>query len=734
MAGLAGALNAPGSIDALCDALLPRGADSARCQLESGTGVLLDVAMRAGLPAVTRVVDDRDTSRVIAAFAVDGIASVTALDADYAERGPEGLLGGAEPYAVILADTEPQALVLARNGDGPGLYYARGGDGWLVASEPAALIAAGVAGEPDVEVVREFIASGVCDNSERTFFASVWRVLAGEVVVLTAGGGVKTYDRSPARRGTSTSSALVDAVSEGRVGVLLSPGMAGAALLGTALRRGDRVRPLPVHTATFPILGSAASHTPAALVPIKFGTVRHTPHTFAPAELDLDAFLVDIGEPVPDLEAYLLWAVARTLGDGVDTLVDASRKEAYGIARLADRVSARYGVRVRCPLREVGQPGGTTDAELEQIAGRNLPAAARRYAMKDSAGLVTAREILLARQSSVAGALTTARPWSDAAANVDALRRLHGGADVDADALLRAYLVERWLQVLRPVGPAQPPPYPEDIMVRGEAWSRVPVRTDVLRPGDPLVSKAAWHVANKLTELIAEKSYRDGLRGPWFAVLSGKVLAVTQRRVRPLWEIEPGRLARFLATVARRRLPRLSEPWTMQVALDEGGVVRVFAGTLISVVWPEWAQVWLPESVVTLFPPRADAVAPTDAAVVRGPARPDAAAAAFLDALRYSLPPHLVSTLGGCAVVSADDQGSRLLGFAAGPHAGATAEPDVLVAEVFADNPAGQAAQCTPIVLAFEAPGTREYHDPPEITIPAPPDLPGRATRKVKRR
>jgi hypothetical protein len=212
-------------------------------------------------------------------------------------------------------------------------------------------------------------------------------------------------------------------------------------------------------------------------------------------------------------------------------------------------------------------------------------------------------------------------------------------------------------------------------------------------------------VTNKLGELVQQESYRDGLGGPWFAVLSGKVLAVSQRRFRPLWEIAPGQIARLLATVARRRLPRLSEPWTMQVALDEGGRLRVIAGTLISALWPEWAQRWLPESAVTLFPPRAGAVPPADAAVIRGPARPDATAAALLDALRYSLPPHLVSTLAGCAVVSADDTGSRLLGFAPGPNVGATTDPDVLVAEVFADNPACQGAECTPIVLAFAASG-----------------------------
>ncbi len=702
MAGLAGALNAPGSIDALTGALVPRGADTARCQLESPAGAVLDVAMRAGLPAVTRVVNERDVSRLIAAFAVDGIASVTALDADYAANGPAGLLGGTDQYAVVLADSEAEALVLARNGDGPGLYYARSGDGWLVASEPGALVAAGVGAEPDVEVVRAFIETGECDNTERTFFASIWRVLPGEVVVLTANGGLETFGRAPVQRGTSTAAALLEGVPDGRVAVLLGPGRAGAALLATALSRKDRVRPLPVHTATFPSLESAASHTPAALVPIKFGTVRHTPHTFDPADLDFDLFLAEIGEPVPDLAAYVLWAVARRLGDGVDLLVDSSVGPVAGFARLADRVSARYGVTVRSPLRQVDEPGGITKQELDRIAGRNLPASVRKYAAKDSAGPVTARDVLLSQQRTVAVALTSCRPWSDPASNVDLLRRLHAGEPVDADMLLRSFLVERWLSVVGPVGAGGPAAGPDDIVIGGQPWTRVLIRTDVVAPGDQVVAKAAWTVADKVAELVTEKSYRDGLRGPWFAVLAGKPLAVSQRRLRPLWEIQPGRLARVLAGIARHRLPRLSEPWTMQVALDEGRRWRVVAGTLVSLLSPSLAQIWLPESAVTLFPPRSNAVSPADAGVVRGPAKPDAAAAALLDALRYSLPSHLVSTLAGCAVVSADEAGSRLLGFATGPNSGARPHPDVLVADVFADNPAGQGNQCTPVVLAFE--------------------------------
>ena len=93
-------------------------------------------------------------------------------------------------------------------------------------------------------------------------------------------------------------------------------------MLGTALGRPDRSRPLPVYTATFPDLDGPASHTPAVLVPLPHGTVRHTGLTFDAGTLDLDGFLADVGEPVADPARILSWAVARRVDGEVDTLVD----------------------------------------------------------------------------------------------------------------------------------------------------------------------------------------------------------------------------------------------------------------------------------------------------------------------------------------------------------------------------------------------------------------------------
>src|SRR4029079_19225866 len=130
------------------------------------------------------------------------------------------------------------------------------------------------------------------------------------------------------------------------------------------------------------------------------------------------------------------------------------------------------------------------------------------------------------------------------------LERLPAGEPVDADLLLRAYLVERWLDTLPAPAPEpesdleQTPgeepkpepvkrptlgPPPEEVRINGLSWSRLRVRTEVFVPGDAVVAKAAWHAANALAELSADRSAREALRGPWFAILAGRALAVSQR-------------------------------------------------------------------------------------------------------------------------------------------------------------------------------------------------------------
>jgi len=675
-------------------------------------GVILELAVRSAMPAIARVVGESEATEplVVAALAVDGVASPSALDGRYVDEGPPGLIGGPDPYALVLADAERNVLVLARNGDGPGLYYARHGDGWLVASEPMALLRAGIPAEPDLAVIGDFVHDGGCDTDARTFLAPVSRVLPGEAIVLTIGGGVESMSVDPPARPATVSAALAAALGDGRIGVLLGPGLAGAAVLGTALARPDRTRPLPVHTVSFPDLGSGTATAPGALVPLATGTVAAVNHPVRGRDLDLDAFLTDLGEPVPDLDLYVLWAIGRRLGEHVDTLVDCASGDPSTVARVRDRVSARYGVTVRSPLRDFDPHLGRV---FESIVESTLPAAAV-HAAQDGPGALTAANVLRAWPDEVAAALAQPRVWHDRATSIDSLRRVLAGEPADAERLLRTYLVERWLTLLPELGAVDPSIMdnesgfvaetgsPDNVVVAGTVWSRLPVRMEPIGAGDPIADLVGWPVADALAGLS-----RDAGRRPWFVVLSGKPLAVAQHRICPLWQIEPGRAAHRLARWARRGLPRLASPWTMQVALDDAGRPRVALAVLLGLVGAGWGERLLPAAAANIFPPRRDAVAPADGAVVRAPLRPDEAAGALIDALALVVPTELMATLAGAAVVCADEAGSRLLGFAPGPNLDEVRDPEAVVALLCLDNPAGQTDELTPLVLAYHAPPVR---------------------------
>jgi hypothetical protein len=452
--------------------------------------------------------------------------------------------------------------------------------------------------------------------------------------------------------------------------------------------------------------------------------------------LDFESFLSDIGEPVPDLDLYVLWAVARDLDGTADVLIDSGRGRFDAVARVNDRLTARYGVSVRCPVREAA--GAEVEDDLASLINTTLPPAVARYAARDSARPAAAREIVLRLRDEVAAALAVARPWSDPASLVDGLRRLAAGEKVDADVLLRAYLVERWLTTLdvdlgaatvREAAPA-PTPTPADppepvevgeVAPDDSYWLRWPVRVNPIAPNaGALPAALAFHTEAVVAELRRQRPFAEALRGPWFAVVAGKAVAVGQDRLTPLWSIRPGPLARTLARLGGRRLPALAEAWTMQVAISEVGRLRMAGAVAGAVLHRDaWLQKLLPDGAPA-FAPRPDAVPPADSAVVRLPADADAFAESFVAALRLGLPAEVFETLAGCAVVRADDSGSRVLGFAPGPLGEAVARGEELVARACADNPAGQSRERTPLLLVFQAPEPRRrdrVRDPRELDV-----------------
>jgi hypothetical protein len=660
MAGLAATISCPPSTAAaLAAALLPRGPDVATSR--SGDAALV---VRAAMP----VVHDVDGCRI----AVDGIAELSTLTAAYRAKGPVGLLGGTDAYAVIVKDPARDGLLLGRNGDGPPLYYARIREGTVVASEPEALLAAGVPATPNTAVIDAFLATGACDDSAETFFADIRRILPNQVVTVRATAVDETLGRV-APRPVSPRLSLRWAAS-GSIGVRLGSGPVSAAILGAALGSPNAA----VYSNRFPGLTDSADQVSAVLKDLP---VSHRALPFFPDALDIDAFLDDVGEPLPDLDSYLLWATATAIAGEVDALLDAAEPAPH-LARLADRVAGRYGVELRFPLAlTLSGPADIFVAEeWAAVARQTLPVMSALAALEDVPVRPPMAAFLARMGPDLAAALLHDQPPGDAGDPIPALADLAAGRRADADLLFRRYVLAHWLHRYAQRRKPSPRP-PAKAIIGGTIWRRIPVGTELLHPGDPLAEKIAWYVA----ETVAAQAEPQ----PWYVLVAAKAVAVAQGRVRPVWEIRPSVSARLAARLSGR------PAWLEQVAVVYGGSARTLAVAVLERLRLKGIAERITTSAMAgIRPPRPDGAGPARFSVVVAPRDADEAAQEIFATLAKVLNDAELEALRGCAIVSAGPQGVHLHGFA-GPG-----DREIAVALAQGD-PFGSGGVREPLVVAL---------------------------------
>jgi hypothetical protein len=107
-------------------------------------------------------------------------------------------------------------------------------------------------------------------------------------------------------------------------------------------------------------------------------------------------------------------------------------------------------------------------------------------------------------------------------------------------------------------------PRPPTVTVEGRAFSRVPVRTPVLMPGDDIAT---------VIETYAGPQLQVGDT----VVLSESAVAIMQGRARDWRTITPGRLARWLSARVTKTTwgTGLRSPYAMQYAIELTGVPRI---------------------------------------------------------------------------------------------------------------------------------------------------------------
>ncbi len=230
-------------------------------------------------------------------------------------------------YAIALHDRGTKQLVLARDPFGiKPLYLAEVAGGLAFASEPQALIAAGLV-EPRIrpEARAELLQIQFTTGAE-TIFEGIRRILPGETVVIADGAVTERHRRAALPEGgpeeitpeaalARLDTALEESVllhqrSDVPYGMFLSGGIDSSAVLALMARLNDR--PVLAFTAGFDVPGAADERAAAAHLARAAGA-RHV--TLSVTEADVWRHLPEIvgamDDPAADYAVIPTWFLAR---------------------------------------------------------------------------------------------------------------------------------------------------------------------------------------------------------------------------------------------------------------------------------------------------------------------------------------------------------------------------------------------------------------------------------------
>ena len=240
-------------------------------------------------------------------------------------------------YAIAIHDRATRQVVLARDPFGiKPLYLAETASGIAFASEPAALIAAGIASprlrrQPLAELLQIQFTTGA-----ETIFEGITRLLPGETVVIADGAIVERRRRAalpagaPEPIGEDAALARLDAAlaesvdlhqrSDVPYGMFLSGGTDSAAVLAMMARLNER--PVLAFTAGFDIPGAADEREAAARAASAAGA-RHVTIdvTREMAWRHLPEIVAAMDDPAADYATIPTWFLARRAREEVKVVL-----------------------------------------------------------------------------------------------------------------------------------------------------------------------------------------------------------------------------------------------------------------------------------------------------------------------------------------------------------------------------------------------------------------------------
>ncbi len=220
------------------------------------------------------------------------------------------------------------------------------------------------------------------------------------------------------------------------------------------------------------------------------------------------------------------------------------------------------------------------------------------------------------------------------------------------------------------------------VALGGASFSRIPIRTRVVMPGDDLDAFIREYAA-------------DQVQAGDLLFVTEKIVAITQGRSYLVEEIQPRRLALFLSKYVTRTPYGigLGMPETMEMALRECGTPRILLAAAVSAVTKAFGRKGdfyriAGDKARAIDGPTSGTIPPYNKAVVLGPERPREVAQRLKT---------LLGSVCEVAVVDINDLGGNILGSTVDK----ATERRLLA--ILKDNPLGQGHQSTPLGIVRTA-------------------------------
>ena len=210
----------------------------------------------------------------------------------------------------------------------------------------------------------------------------------------------------------------------------------------------------------------------------------------------------------------------------------------------------------------------------------------------------------------------------------------------------------------------------------GHKYARFPIKTHIITKENNIVD-------------VVKKYAVPHLQNNDLIFVSERIVAISQGRAFPIKDIKPSPLAKFLVKFVHKSPYGigLGSPWTMELAIKEGGVLRILIGALAAAITKPFGIKGVFYKVVgkninAIDGPCDYTLPPYNEYAKLGPAEPGKVAKKLKSEINHDV-----------VIIDANDLGVAILGKSDKDIS------DTFCKGVFKDNPLGQSSEQTPLCI-----------------------------------